>query len=156
MSNTIWYNRIVKDLGNLPNAIQYYNDEVSTAILESKISGLIEKNAQDLSGTMSYRFGQLQDLEAILKYLNISYDKLRSSHYKKYNERYNRELSDRSIEKYIDGEDDIVDMAFLINEVSLVRNLYLAAIKGLDQKSFQISNIVKLRTVGMEDAAIDR
>jgi hypothetical protein len=104
---------------------------------------------------MSYRFGQLQEIEAILKLMNIKYDKMRSDHYRKYNERYNRDLSDRSIEKYIDGEDDIVGMCTLINEVALLRNRFLALIKGLEQKSYNISNIIKLRIVGMEDAHLD-
>jgi len=80
---------------------------------------------------------------------------MRSDHYRKYLERYQRELTDRSIEKYIDGEDDVVTMATLINEVALVRNKYLALIKGLDVKQFQISNIVRLRIQGMEDAHLD-
>jgi hypothetical protein len=49
----------------------------------------------------------------------------------------------------------VVTMATLINEVALVRNKYLALIKGLEQKSYNISNIIKLRIVGMEDAHID-
>lgn len=148
----MWYNRIVDNLGEVPSAIDFYNAELSSAQDEARIRGNVEKNAQELSGIMAYRFDQLQELEAILKYLNIKYDKMRSDHYRKYLERYQRDLSDRSIEKYIDGEDDIVGMAMIINEVSLVRNRYLALIKGLDVKQFQISNIVKLRIVGMEDA----
>lgn len=148
----MWYNRVVNDIGEIPNAIDYFNHELESAQDEVKLKGNIERAAQDLSGIMAYRFGQLQEIEAILKHLNINYDKMRSDHYRKYLERYNRDLSDRSIEKYIDGEDDIVGMATIINEVSLVRNRYLALIKGLDIKQFQISNIVKLRIVGMEDA----
>jgi hypothetical protein len=151
----MWYNRVVESMAELPSAIDHFNKELETAQGEAKIIGNIEKNAQELSGIMSYRFGQLQEIEAILKFLNIKYDKMRSDHYRKYNERYNRELSDRSIEKYIDGEDDIVGMSTLINEVALVRNRFLALIKGLEQKSYNISNIIKLRVVGMEDAHLD-
>lgn len=151
----MWYNKIVEDLSEVPNALDYYNHQLIEAQTEPKIVGSLEKNSQDLSGIMAYRFTQLQELEAMLKYLNIKYDKMRSDHYRKYLERYNRELTDRSIEKYIDGENDIVTMAILINEVSLVRNKYLALIKGLDVKQFQISNIVKLRIVGMESAVLD-
>jgi hypothetical protein len=148
----MWYNRVVDNLGEIPTAIDFYNQELLSAQDETRIRGNVEKNAQELSGVMSYRFDQLQEIEAILKFLNIKYDKMRSDHYRKYLERYQRDLSDRSIEKYIDGEDDIVGMAMIINEVSLVRNRYLALIKGLDVKQFQISNIVRLRIVGMEDA----
>lgn len=151
----MWYNRIVEDMAEIPSAIDFYNKELESAKNEPKILGNVEKNAQELAGIMSYRFTQLQELEAILKFLNVKYDKIRSDLYRKYNERYNRELTDRAIEKYIDGEDDIVTMSIVINEVALVRNKYLALIKGLDIKQFQISNIVKLRIVGMEDAHLD-
>lgn len=151
----MWYSRIVENMAELPSAIEYFNNELINSQKESKISGSLEKNAQDLSGIMTHRFGQLQEVEAILKHLNIRYDKMRSDHYRKYLERYNRELSDRAIEKYIDGEDDIVGMSTIINEVSLVRNRYLSLIKGLDIKQFQISNIVKLRVVGMENATLE-
>lgn len=147
----MWYNRIVNDLGEIPAAVSFYEKELETAKNEAKIVGNLEKNSQELSGITSHRFGQLQEIEAILKHLNILYEKMRSGHYRRYLEHYNRQLTDRSIEKYIDGEDDIVGMATLINEVSLVRNKYLALMKGLDIKAWQIGHIVKLRVVGMED-----
>ena len=151
----MWSNKIVDDMGQLPDAIDWFQKQLETSWVEAKIVGGIERAAQELSGIMAYRFGQLQEVEAILKHLNIRYDKMRSDHYRRYLERYQRELTDRSIEKYIDGEDDVVTMATLINEVALVRNKYLALIKGLEQKSYNISNIIKLRIVGMEDAHID-
>jgi len=152
----MWYNKIVDDMGLLPDAIDWFQKQLETSWVEAKIVGSIEKAAQELSGIMAYRFGQLQEVEAILKHLNIRYDKMRSDHYRKYLERYQRELTDRSIEKYIDGEDDVVTMATLINEVALVRNKYLALIKGLEQKSYNISNIIRLRVVGMETVTLDQ
>jgi len=63
-------------------------------------------------------------------------------------------LSSRDAEKYVDGEDDIVDMDKLINDFALIRNQWLGITKGLDQKQWQLTNIVKLRVAGMEDANI--
>ena len=151
----MWYSKVQTDISILPDAIDYYQKQLETAWVEAKIVGSVEKSAQELSGITAYRFGQLQELEAILKLLNIKYDKIRSDHYRRYLERYQRELTDRAIEKYIDGEDDVIGMSTLINEVALVRNKYLALIKGLDVKQFQISNIVRLRIQGMEDAHLD-
>jgi len=151
----MWYNRVVEDLFEITNAITHFNKELDLAQNETKITGNLEKNSQELSGITSHRFGQLQEIEAILKHVNIRYDKLRSDHYRKYLERYNRQLTDRSIEKYIDGEDDVVSMATIINEVSLVRNKYLALMKGLDIKAWQIGHIVKLRVVGLETITLE-
>jgi len=147
----MWYGRVVEDLGEIPSAVSYYENELVASKNEARIVGNLEKNAQELSGITSHRFGQLQEIEAILKHLNVRYDKMRSDHYRRYLERYQRDLSDRAIEKYIDGEDDIVNMSVLINEVSLIRNKYLALMKGLEIKHYQIGNITKLRVVGMED-----
>ena len=85
----MWYNRIVDDLGQIPAALDYFRAEVDMAMQETQIKGSLERNAQSLPGVMGYRFGQLQELEAILKHLNIRYDKMRSDHYRKYLEHYN-------------------------------------------------------------------
>ena len=100
------------------------------------------------------RFGQLQQLEAILEYLNIELRRLRSKTFRKFLENYNRALSSNDATKYVDGEDDVVDMTKIINDFALIRNQWLSITKGLDQKQWQITNIVKLRVAGMEDADI--
>jgi hypothetical protein len=151
----MWYNKVVEDLGQIPVAVSFFEKELTDAFKETKLVGSLEKNAQDLSGITSHRFSQLQEVEAILKFLNIKYDKIRSDHYRKYLERYQRELSDRSIEKYIDGEQDVISMLTIINEISLIRNQYLSIMKGLDVKNWQISNITKLRVVGLENSLLD-
>ena len=107
-----------------------------------------------MPGLVEQRFNQLQELEAILEYLNIELRRLRSTFFKKYLENYQRALSSRDVEKYVDGEADVVDMEKIINEFALMRNKWLGITKGLDQKQWQITNIVKLRVAGMEDATI--
>jgi hypothetical protein len=103
---------------------------------------------------VEHRFNQLQELEAVLEYLNIELRRLRSSYFKKYFESYNRALTSREVEKYVDGESDVVDYEKIINDFALMRNKWLGICKGLDQKQWQMTNIVKLRVAGMEDASI--
>ncbi len=150
----MWFVRVRSDMSVLPDMIDYYNQELEQAQKETRILGSLEQQNQQLPGQVSHRFNQLQDLESVLKYLNVKYEKMRSDHYRKYLERYNRELTDRSIEKYIDGEADIVDMLCVINEVALVRNRYLGVMKGFDVKSYSLGNIVRLRIAGMNDAEL--
>lgn len=149
----MWYRKVTEDLGNIALMIQFYENELEQSGFDVILKGSVEKAAQELSGITANRFNQLQELESVLKYLNTKLDKIRSDHYKKYLERYNRELSDRAIEKYIDGENDVIDMANLINEVALIRNKYLGIIKSLDTKNWMIGHIVRLRTAGLEDVS---
>jgi hypothetical protein len=148
----MWFNKVKNDLSQIPDMVDYYNREIDAAQSECKISGSLERNSQDLPGQVSWRFSQLQELEAVLKHLNNQVDKLRSDLYRRYLERYNRELTDRAIEKYIDGETDVQTMMCLVNEVALLRNKYLGVIKALEIKGFQLNNIIRLRVVGMNDA----
>jgi hypothetical protein len=150
----MWFMHVKADMAVLPDMIDYYNRELVEAHTETRISGSLEKQSQSLPGQVSHRFDQLQEIESVLKYLNVKYDKMRSDHYRRYLERYNRELSDRSIEKYIDGEADIVDMLGVINEVALVRNKYLGIMKGFDAKSYSLGNITRLRIAGMNDSVL--
>jgi hypothetical protein len=149
-----WYSQVSRDISKIPDAIQYFEDELVTARLEVKVKGSIEKNAAEMPGIVEQRFNQLQEIEAILEYLNIELRRLRSSFFKKYLENYQRALSSRDVEKYVDGEADVVDYEKIINEFALIRNKWLGVLKALDQKQWQITNIVKLRVAGMEDATI--
>jgi hypothetical protein len=149
-----WYSRVSRDISEIPAAIKYFEDELLQARLEVKISGSIEKAAASMPGIVEHRFNQLQEIEAILEFLNIELRKLRSQFFKKYLENYQRALSSRDVEKYVDGEADVCDYEKIINEFALLRNKWLGLLKGLDQKQWQITNIVKLRVAGMEDASL--
>jgi len=149
-----WYHVVSNDISRIPDAIQYYESELVDARLEVKIKGSIEKAAAEMPGIIEHRFRQLQELEAILNYLNIELRKLRSSFFKKYLENYQRALSSRDVEKYVDGESAVVDYELLINEFALIRNKWLGILKSLDSKGFSINNIIKLRAAGMEDVSL--
>ena len=149
-----WYSTVSRDITEIPNAILYYEGELNAARQEVKLSGNIERASAALPGIVEHRFHQLQEIEAILNYLNIELRKLRSSFFKKYLENYQRALSSRDVEKYVDGEKDVVDYEHIINEFALLRNKWLGILKALDQKQWQLTNITKLRVAGMEDASL--
>ena len=149
-----WYSKVSLDITHLPACIDYYYTQLDEARLEVKVYGNIEKASAALPGIVEQRFNQLQEIEGILEYLNIELRRLRSKTFKKYLENYQRALTSRDVDKYVDGEADVVDMEKIINEFALLRNQWLGIIKGLDIKQWQLSNIIKLRTAGMEDVVI--
>ena len=149
-----WYSEVSRDVGKIPEAIKHYESELVDARKEVKLVGNVEKASAAMPGIVEHRFNQLQEIEAILNYMNIELRRLRSSYFKKYLENYQRALSSRDVEKYVDGEADVVDYEKIINEFALLRNKWLGVLKALDQKQWQITNIVKLRVAGMEDATL--
>ena len=149
-----WYSEVSRDINKIPDAVKFFEQELNEAKNEVKLKGNVEKAASEMPGIVEHRFNQLQEIEAILHYLNIELRRLRSSFFKKYLENYQRALSSRDVEKYVDGEADVVDYEKIINEFALLRNKWLGVLKALDQKQWQITNVVKLRVAGMEDACL--
>jgi len=149
-----WYDRVSRDISNIPDAINFFYSELEEARTETKIQGRIELAAANMPAIVETRFNQLQEIEAILEYLNIELRRLRSQHFRKYLENYQRALSSRDCEKFVDGEADVIDFEKLINDFALLRNKWLGIIKGLDIKQWQLSNVVKLRTAGLDDATL--
>jgi hypothetical protein len=150
----MWYTKISKDISHIPDAVEYYEAELQAAKVDARIAGNIEKAAANMPGIVEQRFNQLQEIEAVLEYLNIELRRLRSQHFRKYLENYQRALTSRDCEKFVDGEADVVDFEKIINEFALLRNKWLGIIKALDIKQWQLSNVIKLRTAGMEDASL--
>ena len=149
MSN--WYTRITSNLGVIPDFITHYEAELISAKQEVKIYGNVEKNIAAIPGVTEHRFNQLQEIEAILNHLNIQLRKIRRKHFQKYLEHYARALTARDAEKYVDGEDEVIDFETIINEVALLRNKWLGIMKAMESKNFMLGHLVKLKTAGMED-----
>jgi hypothetical protein len=149
-----WYDRVSKDISNIPDAVAFYESELLEAKKDARIAGNIERASAAMPGIVETRFNQLQEIEAILEYLNIELRRLRSQHFRKYLENYQRALSSRDCEKFVEGEADVVDFEKIINDFALLRNKWLGIIKALDQKQWHLSNIIKLRVAGMEDASV--
>jgi len=150
----MWYSKVTSNLANIPLFIDYYNKQLNEAKGEVILNGHVETNIKELPGITEQRFYQLQEIEAVLEYLNIELRRIRRKHFKIYLESYARSLSSRDAEKYADGEDEVIDFELIINEVALLRNRWLGIMKGLDTKQWQLGHIVKLRTAGMEDVVV--
>jgi hypothetical protein len=150
----MWYNKVVADIGMIPDFIAHYENELADAKRDCRIGGLVEKNITALPGITEQRFNQLQEIEAVLNFLNIQLRKIRRKHFQKYLEAYQRVLTSRDAEKYVDGEDEVIDFETLINEVALLRNKWLGVMKGIESKNFMLGHVVRLRTAGMEDIVV--
>ena len=153
MSN--WYYKVTGDISLIPEFIDFYEGELKEARLELSLKGMsLEKHAGELPGIVEQRYSQLQEIEAVLEYLNIQLKKDRAMEFKRFLEAYNKTLSSRDAEKYVDGVQIIVDSTVLINEVALLRNKFLGITKGLEAKNFMLGHISKLRIAGLDDARL--
>lgn len=150
----MWYSRVVANIGAIPDFIAHYEHELNGAKNECRIGGFVERNIKELPGITEHRFNQLQEIEAVLNFLNIQLRKIRRKHFQKYLENYARALTSRDAEKYVDGEDEVIDFETIINEVALLRNKWLGIMKAMESKNFMLGHLVRLKTAGMEDFSV--
>jgi hypothetical protein len=150
----MWYSRVVANLDAIPDFIAHYEREITDAKKDCRIAGIVEKNITALPGITEFRYNQLQEIEAVLNFLNIQLRKIRRKHFQKYLEGYARALTSRDAEKYVDGEDEVIDYETIINEVAYLRNRWLGIMKSLESKNFMLGHVVRLRTAGMEDIVV--
>lgn len=150
----MWHREIKQDWGKVITFVDHFEKEHEAALKEIAIKGSLEKLASEMPGIVEYRFRQLQEIEAVLNYFENELKKVRSEKFKMYLEKYQRQLSSSDAWRYTDGEAEVCDLCDLINEVALVRNKFTAIFKALEQKSWMLGHVVKLRAVGIEDATI--
>ena len=79
-----WYSEVSRDINKIPDAINHFEAELTQARNEVKLKGNVERAAAEMPGIVEHRFHQLQEIEAILNYLNIELRRLRSTFFKKY------------------------------------------------------------------------
>ena len=149
-----WFKRVQDSLAVIPECITYFDTELQQARYDCTLKGNVEKLSREIPQIVEHRFNQLQEIEAILENLNIQLRQIRSKKYRQFLEHYQRALTSRDAEKYIDGEEEVVTMQQLINEFALIRNKFQGVIKALDAKQFQINNVIKLRVAGLDDVTL--
>lgn len=150
----ISYSDVTRDISRLPDFVSEYQTELEQAKKETSIHGNLEKNLAALPGVTEHRFGQLQNIESVLNFLNIQQRAIKQKYYKKYLESYGRALTSRDAERYADAEQEVIDMDLVIAEVALLRNQFLSIIKALESKNFMLGHITRLRAAGLEDISI--
>jgi hypothetical protein len=77
-----WYSEISRDVSKITDAVAHFESELQDARQEVKLKGNVERAAAEMPGIVEHRFNQLQEIEAILNYLNIELRRLRSSIFK--------------------------------------------------------------------------
>ena len=153
-----WYKRVKNDLTLIPDFIDYYEAEYLKAKDDVRLLGVgnLISAASATPHIFEHNFSCLQDVEAVLEYLNIMYRKERSVVFQRWfeNQKAARALTARDAERYVDSDEMVNELAELINDVAYVRNLYLGILKGIDSKSYALNNIRALRVAGLDDAKV--
>lgn len=152
-----WYHKITADPANFlqpfGDAMSYFHAEYDEAVksIQPQRGALMWSTSMQLGAIMEQRFGQLQEIEAILKFLELQYDIVHGRKKRNYMENHARVLKDREASDMADIEQEVILIRTCIIEASFVRNLFTSVTKGLEFLHFQIGHMTKLKIAGIED-----
>ena len=149
-----YLNMVKENANNISSVIQHFEEEYEKARPEIKIKGNLNNNISELSSLYEMRFGQLQELEAILEFFDIKMKGIRSSLYQKLLNSSQRALTSNDVKQYIDGDKNIMELQLIINDITLVRNKFISLTKGYDIKNWQLSNLTILYCAGLDSIEI--
>ena len=153
-----WYYRVTADVDNwhqpLADALEHYYKEYEQAQTEMnpERGRTITDYSGKLPGMVEYRNSQHAEIEGIMKFLEMRYEKAKIEKKKQFLEHYNRSLTDKVAEQYADIDPDVLVIREYIQQVALIRNKFLSINSGLSSMNYQISNISRLRIAGIEDS----
>ena len=153
-----WFRRVSNnpnDLVLIADMVQFYEKELEGMHEEAEIRGNLEQSLARLPGIFDYRLEQLKSIKSVLQLLTIKLDDVKSQSYIKFAEHYPRDLKTTEIKQYVDGDQSVVAMKILVNEVQYLYEQYEGKIRSYEIKHYQLTNITKLRVAGVEDAVIE-
>lgn len=150
----MWHKKIKDDLSEVDNCVSYFMKELEEAKKEVNQSGLMVNVLDKLPSFYEYRYGQFQEIEAVLEVLDSKIEGKKTERYKKFLEHYQRALSSTDVKRYVDGDPDVLELVSLRIDINYIRNRYYGIISSFEKKHYALSNITKLRVAGIEDASI--
>ena len=123
MSN--YFQAVKKNDVAVVEALDYFNKEYEEAKQEINIKGRnLTECCSTLSSYYEKRLAQYQEIVAILKHFEIKLNSVRAAVYKHFLESYQRELSSPDIKIYVDGDEKVVALQQVINEIVFVKNKF--------------------------------
>ena len=158
---TSWYDKITSDPDDfslIPAACEFFEKECKVAVREIDMAEWrgrrVEEMQKQFPGIVGHRYQQLQEIEAIMEYLEIRQTGIRGARRRHYLEHYNRQLTPTTAEKYVEADELVLEMALLCNQVARVRNQFVALSKQHEYLHFQLGHLSKLIAAGVNDALL--
>jgi hypothetical protein len=122
--------------------LEKYEDDLSQyekdLTLKGKLLGFALKEQPTRS---AYYNDRAIELSTLVKHFELQVKKVKSSLTRQYNENYNPALSDRMLEKYIDGEESYLSMNSLLLEVKELASKYEMVVEAFNRRGFALRDL---------------
>ena len=144
-----------KDYKNLPDIIAEYEKGLENVkphlLLENK---KLETANVEQPGWQLYYESRRAELHSLVKFFESKTAAVQGELFRKYTEKYTRELSDRQKDKYITNEKKYLNQYEIYLEIKEIYEKYVAVCNAFVSRGYALNNITKIRVASIEDAII--
>ena len=151
-----WFRIIQNDLSSLPEALDWYLEELNGGQEAISINGNLMSQNQIHPGLIAYYDAMHTDLDMILELVERNYRITRGTILKQWAEDppTSKKLSTTEQKEIVETEPDVMEAFELVQEVKYVYSHYSSLLKALEQRGYTLNNIVKLRLANMEEVEV--
>ena len=147
--------QIAKDVTKLLPLLEKYEKMVNEAEPHFKIDGQrIGDIVRVLPGNLARYAEAAGQLKVLEEFLIAKQEEVESRLWKRFNEKYPRQLSTKDIQAYIAGEPEFIQAKELVLEVKYVRSQMESIVEGFQQMGWMLKHATDLTVNDMRDAIL--
>jgi hypothetical protein len=142
----------------IPEILTEYEDLIDEELVAERLrikGKVLERVATQQASWQFYYGSRKAELYACVKWVEAKIASIRGKHWKNYTEHYSRELNDRTKDKYIDNEQEVMNQIQIYLTFKELHERYEAVCDAFKSQGFMIRHITELRIRSLEDSIID-
>lgn len=144
--------KLAKNLSNFDDIIKMYESDLLDCRDNITIRGKSLETALKEQPAWSAYYGErAAELSILVKYLDMQVNRVRAQHTVRYKENYNPALSERLMDKYIDKEQDYLDMFEMYLEVKELHEKYLQVLEAFNRRGFALRDLTTAKVHQLQD-----
>jgi hypothetical protein len=133
-----------------------YDAVLDTAEENLRVGGkTLEKANRENASWMVYYDQRRIELQKLSDFFQSLLDRKYSVLYKSYKEGYSRELGERSIDKYIQNDEEYLALYELLLDIKEVLMKYESFVEAFKARGYALNNITRARVASVHDYTIE-
>lgn len=149
-----WFKTVKATPEKVSEAMKYYYAELEEAKKETNLKNftMLQQGVATISSYFEQRLDQRCDIDAIYNLFENQVKRKRAEITQRILVKYPRALNSSDLKMFVDGDNDMIVLADMLNELNFIRAKYDAVLKSFEVAQWQLTNLVKLQCAGLDGA----
>lgn len=135
--------------------IEKYERLLEESLGDVVIAGKTLEVANREQPTLFYKYGSVHaESESVVKLIDMRAEYTRSRVFKRIKDNSDRAMADRTIDKYVESEQEVMDLISIGIEIRNLRDKLAAVVQALTARGYALRNITEARVNQLHSAVL--